>query len=87
MEKIKIDFTLDELDLILANMEALAKNLPPDDEDAPLAEIIVEKLTDFTDKISELSEYLNGNDWPEELESHLECGQKDFDKIKSKEDK
>lgn len=87
MEKIKIDFTLDELDLILASMEALAKNLPPDDEDAHLAEIIVEKLTDFTDKISELSEYLNGNDWPVELESHLECDQKDFDKIKSKGDK
>ena len=87
MENIKLDFTLDELDLIQAAMESLAEALPEKYEDKALADIIVEKLSDFTDKISEMSEYLNGNDWPEELETHLECTQKDFDKIKPNQDK
>lgn len=87
MEKISVKFTLDELDLVLQNMEALSEMLPDDDEDKKLAEIVIEKLTDYTDKLSEMSEYLNGNDWPVELESSLECTQEDFDKIKPKQDK
>ncbi len=87
MEKISVKFTLDELDLVLQNMEALSEMLPDDDEDKKLAEIVIEKLTDYTDKLSEMSEYLNGNDWPVELESSLTCTQEDFDKIKPKQDK
>lgn len=80
MQNIEIQFTLDELDLISSCVEALQQNLNDADDDKPVVDAVMEKLVDFTDKVGAMAEYMTGNDFPENLVTHLTCSEEDIKK-------
>lgn len=79
MEKLSINLTLDELDIITCMLEGYQENMPENDEDKNTVDGLVDKFFEFTDKISSLSEYLTGDDWPENAAATLSI---DEDSIK-----
>jgi len=84
MEKLSIKLTLDELDLITCMLEGYQENIPENDEDKPSIDGLVEKFFEFTDKISSLSEYITGEDWPETAEAELSIDEEAIKKAAAK---
>ncbi len=78
METIETKISLDDLDLLSAVLEGFTESLDPNDEDRPAIETLLGKLTEFTDKICSLTEYLTGSDWPENLELTISCNKNDI---------
>lgn len=84
MEKLSIKLTLDELDIITCMLEGYQENMSKDDEDKETVNNLVEKFFEFTDKISSLSEYITGDDWPETAEAELSIDEQSIKEAASK---